>query len=558
MSSSDLQNPFASSPSTARRAGAQDELQHLAEDERRIRHAPTTGVSSSLDTNGDGDGGLPSDEGQRLHIAGLFVGFVTGLPRLVFPIVAAVFGVRSANNPILIPIVIVVALLASLFFRWLAWMRFRYHVGEHDIRIEKGVLSRTARSIPYERIQDVSVEQKPLARMMGLAEVKFETGGGDGEDAKLSFVGVPQAEALRELVRVRKSGAAVVDVVEDDAAETPPIFAMSRRRVFVLGLFSFSLFIFAIVGGAAQQLDFLLPFDFWDIRAWVGVAQEGGVDVDRINGVSLAARIILAGVALAALLLVGFASGVIRTTLREHGFRLDRTAKGFRRRRGLLTLTDVMMPIHRVQAAIIDTGAIRKKWGWHALKFVSLAQDSKDESNYVAAPLATLAEIWPIANAATITAPDIDTPYRKGVGGWWLSGFLGIIPFIALGIAALIVFAGASPIQAANLLWLLFPLGFIFWFNRRNYRDAIDDRQIYMQRGWWQQQLKIAPQVKVQTAEIVQGPIARWQGLASLRFGISGGEFEMVALPIATARAIRDTVMERVSAVDYSAVNRPF
>ena len=76
-----------------------------------------------------------ADDGQRLHIAGLFVGFVTGLPRLVFPIVAAVFGVRSANNPILIPIVIVVALLASLFFRWLAWMRFRYHVGEHDIRI---------------------------------------------------------------------------------------------------------------------------------------------------------------------------------------------------------------------------------------------------------------------------------------------------------------------------------------------------------------------------------------------------------------------------------------
>ena len=119
------------------------------------------------------------------------------------------------------------------------------------------------------------------------------------------------------------------------------------------------------------------------------------------------------------------------------------------------------------------------------------------------------------------------------------------------------LFAGAPLGQAVNLLWLLLPLAFVLWFNRRNYRDALDDVQLYVRRGWWNQQLKIAPQIKIQSAEIVQGPIARWQGLAALRFGISGGELRMVALPLATAQAIRDTVMERVSAVDYSEINRP-
>lgn len=506
-----------------------------------------------IDMNGE----VVPDLGQRLNIAGLFVGFVTGLPQLIFPIVAAVFGVRSSNNPILIPIVIVLALLASLFFRWLAWMRFRYYVGEHDIRIEKGILSRTARSIPYERIQDVSIEQKPLARIMGLAEVKFETGGGEGDDARLSFVGVPEAEALRELVRARKSGGAMAYEVEQDIVEAPPIFAMSGGRVFLFGLFSFSLFIFAILGGAAQQLDFLLPFDFWDIKAWVGIAEERGVDVDRINGVSLAARVILAGIALGGLLFVGFASGVIRTTLREHGFRLDRTPKGFRRRRGLLTLTDVVMPIHRVQAAIVQTGPIRKRFGWHALKFVSLAQDSKEESNYVAAPFATLEEIWPIAVAANMDGPDENVAFRKGDGRWW-TPYLFFAALILCGpVISLAMITEATLAQTVNIYWLLVPWAFVLWFNRRNYRDAVDDMQLYVRRGWWRQQLKIAPQVKVQTAEILQGPIARLQGLASLRFGISGGEFEMVALPIATARAIRDIVMERVSEVDYSVINRP-
>lgn len=499
-----------------------------------------------------------SDSGERLHFTGLFVGFITGLPQLAFPLLAAIFGVRSANNPILIPIVITIALFFSLFFRWLAWMRFRYHIGQHDIRIERGILSRTARSIPYERIQDVSVEQKPLARMMGLGEVKFETGGGKGDDAKLSFVTLAEAERLRELVRARKSGIAVAEnaPVEADAVETKPVFAMDGKRVFTLGLYSFSLVIFAVLGGAAQQFDFLLPHNFWDFGAWIGEAEHSGVNVDQIKAVGWTARIILGFVALAGLLVIGFASGVIRTTLKEHGFRLDRTEKGFRRRRGLLTLTDVVMPAHRVQAAVIQTGPIRKRRGWHALKFVSLAQDSKEESNFVAAPFATLAEIWPIADAAGITAASEDVLFRKGEGRWWLPYFIAFALVLCAPVASLAFFTEATLAQTANLFWLLVPLGFVLWFNRRNYRDANDGLQLYVRRGWWHQKLIIAPQVKVQTVEIAQGPISRRQGLATLRFGIAGGSLEMIAMPLSVAQAIRDVVMEKVAAVDYSAINQ--
>ena len=64
-------------------------------------------------------------EGERLHISGLFVGFVSGLPQLLVPLFAAVFGVRKSDNPALIPIIIAAVLALSLFFRWLGWRRFR-------------------------------------------------------------------------------------------------------------------------------------------------------------------------------------------------------------------------------------------------------------------------------------------------------------------------------------------------------------------------------------------------------------------------------------------------
>jgi putative membrane protein len=499
-----------------------------------------------------------ADDGHRLDIKGLLVGLVMGLPQLFFPIIAIVFGTRSQNNPELIPIAIGAVLMISVLFRWIGWMRFRYYIGEHDVRIESGLLNRTARSIPYERIQDVSIEQKPLARIFGLGEVKFETGNGDGDDAKLSFVSVEEANRLREVVKTHKSGAVVAAGAEEpvDHTDAPPIFAMDGKRVFIFGLYSFSLVIFAVLGGLAQQFDFLLPFEIWDFRHWIGVAEDRGVSVDNINGISVSTRIILALIALGSLIFIGLATGIIRTLLREHGFRLERTAKGFRRRRGLLTLTDVVMPAHRVQAAVIQTGPIRKRRGWHSLKFVSLAQDSKEESNFVAAPFATLGEIWPIANAAMVDAPDSETPFQRGVGQHWSIQILLLLPVLLMAMLAVILFADASPLRSILLLLLLVPFVPFLWLDWRKYRYALDAGQIYVRRGWWQQRLTIAPQVKVQTVEIAQGPISRRQGLATLKFGIAGGTLEMIALPLATAHAIRDAVMERVAAVDYSAINR--
>ena len=501
---------------------------------------------------------VTGQEGERLHISGLFVGFVSGLPQLLFPLFAAIFGVRKSDNPALIPIIIAAVLALSLFFRWLGWRRFCYHVGADDIRVEQGILNRTARSIPYDRIQDVSIEQKPLARMMGLSEVKFETGGGDGDDATLRFVTLEEANRLRALIRARKAGLSVAQDATPmvEAEETETIFAMDGQRVFILGLYSFSLIIFAVLGGLAQQFDFLLPFDLWDLKRWAGLAQESGMSVNTINGVGIAGQLILAFGAFTSLIFIGFATGVVRTYLREHGFRLTQTSKGFRRQRGLLTLTDVVMPTHRVQAAVVQTGPIRKRRGWHSLKFVSLAQDSKEESNYVAAPLATLDEVWRIAQVAGIHGPDGDEQLRTGAALHWIIQLLLLVPPLLIAMAALVIFADTSFAPTLLLLLLLVFAAFMFWCDWRKYRFGIDDQQLYLRRGWWQQRLTLAPQLKVQSIEIAQGPLARRFGLASLRFGIAGGTLEMIALPLSTAQAIRSTVMEKVAAVDYSAINQ--
>src|SRR3546814_12283354 len=73
-------------------------------------------------------------------------------------------------------------LLLSLVFAWLAWLRFRFAVGADEIVIESGVLARQHRTIPFDRIQDVSIDQGLVARAPGLAPAGFETGAGGGRE----------------------------------------------------------------------------------------------------------------------------------------------------------------------------------------------------------------------------------------------------------------------------------------------------------------------------------------------------------------------------------------
>lgn len=531
MSSEETSSPFVSS-----------------EVETPQSNALPRGLSTSLEANGQGG------EGQRLHPLGLIVGFITGLPQLFVPIVAAIFGTGSRDNPAWIPLIIGAVMLVSLFFRWLAWLRTHYHIGEDDIRIERGIFSRTARSIPYDRIQDVSVEQKPLARLFGLGEVRFETGGGDGDDAKLSFVSLAEAERLRETVRAQKAGhISAGDLDPGSETDAPPVFAMDERRLLILGFYSFSLVIFAILGGLAQQFDFLLPGDWWDFRRWIGVAEDSGVDITHLDRNLQIGGALLA---LLALLAIGTATGIVRTFVKQYGFRLERTTKGFRRRRGLLTLTDVVMPVARVQAALIETGPVRKLSGWYALKFVSLAQESKEEGDHMVAPLAKLGEIWPIVAEAGISPPDSGARFRRGPFRWWASGLFILFAGLLLVLLATMAFA-AAPFRQAGWM-LLVPLAFLplVWLEWRHYGDLADGAQLYVRENWWNQRMSIAPQVRVQSVEISQGPFARALGLSTLHFGIAGGRLQFSALPLDQARVIRDQVMAVVAPVDFSEINR--
>lgn len=494
------------------------------------------------------------NEPQRTAPLSVLVGGIGSVQNAILPAVAIAFsGVGGSGRYLLALVVGLVAALIGLAFTWLAWWRLTYVVGEADIRLEQGILSRTARSVPYERIQDVSLAEPLLARLFGLVAVKFETGAGGSEDISLSYLTAEEGERLRQLVRERRDEEAAAVAPADADAAAPPepeagevLFAMSPQRLVTFGLFEFSLAVFAVLLGLLQYADTFFSFSVWDARVWANLLSEQSTWIARLGPM---AQVVGAVAGLVTLILLGLATGLARTLSREWGFVLERTARGFRRRRGLFTRTDVVMPVHRVQALEIGTGLVRYRFGWRSLSFVSLAQDNESSSHDVA-PFAQLTEIAPIAAAAGFRLPDDATAWQRSSKAYRTDRAIeGALVFLAIAIGLAIF---------APLGWFLIPIGAALFAAALNLyawefrRHAIDADQVYAVSGLFAPQSQIAKRLKLHSVEIAQGPIARLRGYATLHLGLAGGTFAIAGLPLARARELRARILETIAATDFS------
>jgi putative membrane protein len=445
----------------------------------------------------------------------------------------AILGYLAVSGRASVAIPFAILLLAVLTISLvLYWTRFEYRVGENEIRIDSGILSRTHRSIPFDRIQDVDITQGPVARLLGLAKVKFETGGssaaGDDEGV-LQAIALERAQELRALVRARRSSGVGALPPGEEAAESPeePVFAMDSRRVLLAGVFNYSLALLAGLFGITQTFGDVLGFDPLSRRFWSAMLSRSA----PVTAYLLEHRVAAAIAGAALLVLIGLATGVVRTVLRDYGFRLDRTDVGLRRRRGLLTRTDVTLPLRRAQAAIVGSGPVRARFGWSELHLQSLARDEDGGGDHVLAPLARDEEMAAIV-AQLGWRPLPGSVAWKPISRahvWML--VIGLMPVaLLLGLLALAV--SAAPVDAelqrpvlilgAALAGLATAIG-ARWLAWRRTAYALDGDRLLIRSGWWRRRLVVLPFSRIQSADVRESFVSRRFGVATLQFGVAGG-----------------------------------
>lgn len=501
-------------------------------------------------------------EARRLHPLTILFGVLRGRPGIANLIVLAVaLRITTDAYVVLIAIFFPLFILSSALFEWLKWSKFSWAVDADDVTIASGVVSKQQRVIPFDRIQDVSIEQGLLARLFGLAKVGFETGSASGEEneAKLDAIALADAEALRRHIRSHRAATVPTsEVAAPDAAAWPvaedgegrTLYAMALPRLVTAGVFNFSLAIFAVLFGLLNYLKDVLPFDPFDFDMYLDLSRSLGLDQWVLAHQWLS--FVGGGIAV---LLLGVATGIARTIIRDYGFTLDRTERGFRRRRGLTTKTDVTLPIARVQAATVGTGFIRRALGWYEVKLTSLAGDGKDEKDHIVAPLARLGEADAILSELALDRAALEDS-RAMRQSWGRSHpvSVGFAPLVMLVIAALLFIAIAlipgalaariDPPFDPRLIPLAPAAGalvvlFFNWLDWRHRRWHFDGRVLHIADGYLSRRHIILPARNVQSADLTLGPVLRRAGAVNLVLGVPGGSADISAIPLAEAEALR-------------------
>lgn len=174
----------------------------------------------------------------------LLATFATIIPIMMFN-APPESGLQTAMK--ILAVILIIALpgemLLTYFLLRLDFEMRWYIVTDRSLRIREGILSVREKTITFANIQNMTVRQGPVQRLLGLADLQVSTAGGGGADASGKkgmgedhhtgyFRGVDNAEEIRDRIEVgvrRHQGAGLGDR-EDQRREAESHSAVEAAR----------------------------------------------------------------------------------------------------------------------------------------------------------------------------------------------------------------------------------------------------------------------------------------------------------------------------------------
>ncbi|MDK3258578.1 PH domain-containing protein [Blastococcus capsensis] len=396
-----------------------------------------------------------------------------------------------------------------------AWWRFGYTDGPASVVVTRGLLSRSVRTVPNDRIRGVEVEAPALHRLFGLVRVRIDAAAGAaGEDEELVVDGVPRAEGDRLRVAVLTHRGAPGVPAEDTGPAEEELSRWDNRWLLYAPLVGSYLALPLAGLGALLRFGDELPGDLLD-----------GVELLDVPAGWMI------GVALVGMLLLVGAGSVVGAAVVNWGFRLARRGSSLIAVRGLLTRRHTELELDRIRGITVSEG-LGMRWV-RAARVGALVTGLGDaERRGQLLPLGPRTEAW------SLTHRLIDDP-----------GPLHPHPPAALrrrvvrALAAGLLVTAAGGVLAASLgRWELLAAGVALTLlgaplARGLYASlghAAGPRSFSVRRGWLVREQAVLERRAVVGWEVRQSLFQRRAGLATVTACVGAGSGGYAAVDMAT------------------------
>lgn len=433
---------------------------------------------------------------------------------------------------------------AILIFGFLEWKRFGYWLEEDRIIIRKGLLFRDEKTIFYERIHSVNIEQPFIQRLLRVAQVKVETPGGSKKaDGILPALSIKEANDIQhKLRRQAASNGHPVGITESSEAEmdgkaaqqplvvkintrplTSEVQAEDGRR-----LPAFSLRPAQLLQAAATSMNFglvaafaagLYSFadDFIDLllpdRFFENVVEDSA---SLMPSYILIVIIIFVGLGLAWLLSIAL------YVLKYSGFSVKRHGSQISVSYGLLEKKSFVFNPKKVQAVIVKEGLLRQAFGYAEIQLQVVSSDKKEQ--LMLHPFIKRSDIQRVLNDFV---PQVNLPSNADLTGAPKRALYYYVRIELL--LALLACTALIAVFDAEGLWFLFFLPLVLWWRRSCYSSAgvrLEDGQLTLRNRYLSRSTYLIRRPQIVTMRVNRSTGQQRKKLLTLSVHALGSPFE--------------------------------
>ncbi|WP_454117825.1 PH domain-containing protein [Microbacterium lacticum] len=389
----------------------------------------------------------------------------------------------------------VLVILLGVF--WLSWRFHTFRITGDDVEVRSGVLFRTQRRAPLDRVQGVNLTRPMVARLLGAAKLEV-VGAGMDANVKLEYLSTANAEAVRADI-LRLASGRRLSAARDAAA------AAERRGVPLTR---------AAAGAVSAGITGLIDgvdADATEPASVVHIPTGRLIASHLLSSTTIWLLVMLAAVIAGSIvgtpwalftivpMLLGFGAYWFRSITRSLRYSIAPTSSGVRITFGLFTTVTETLPPGRVHAFEVYQPLSWRPFGWWAIRVNRLSGRSATDTQ-----AQQLAEVLPVGDVA-----DVERVLRL------------FLPDLTHDEAVALIDDGmrgprredrdGDPYTTTPRRgWWLRPLS---W--RRN-GLLLTRGMLLLRRGMLRRALVILPLARLQSVRISQGPVDRALRVANL------------------------------------------
>ncbi|WP_367732064.1 PH domain-containing protein [Microbacterium sp. LMI1-1-1.1] len=422
--------------------------------------------------------------------------------------------------------VLAVLIVLLVAFR-LSWRFHTFRIGADDVEVRSGVLFRTHRRAPLDRVQGVNLTRPMIARLLGMAKLEV-VGAGLDANVKLEYLGTRDADTVRGDILRLASGrrlAAASTRGASPAAAGPGSLAQRAAGV---------------VGDGVQGI--VVGEDLSDAEPESVVRiPVGRLAASRLLGGSTVLLLVFVVVTVVAAststlwvlfsvvpAFLGFAAYYVRSLARGLRYSIAPTPDGVRVTFGLFTTVSEVVPPGRIHAVEVRQPLLWRPFGWWAVSVNRLsgrgATDTSTDQFAAVLPVGTRADVERVLG---VLAPGLPPEEWAAL---FEDGVLGPRPTDPF---------TTTPARARLLR--------LFSWRRNGFLLTHD--ALFLRRGWLWRSLSVFPLARLQSVGVRQGPFARAMRTATVTAHVIPG-----SVPTSVGVLDRDDAVRLLDDTSASAV----